>query len=1002
MHNPNDTLQNGRYHIMRRIGQGGMGAVYEAYDTRLKIRVALKEALFTDTALLRAFEREAQRLARLRHSALPNLIDHFMEGQGQYLVMEYIEGQDLNEALKRRGQPFPVAQVMAWADQLLDALTYLHSRQPPVIHRDIKPANVKVTPEGQIILLDFGLAKGGLSQLAPSESLHGATFNYAPLEQLRGQSTDSRSDLYALGATLYHLLTGQAPENAFQRYAERPNSDPLRPANQLNAQIPAHVADVLTRAMALDAAQRPANAVQMRADLFAPSQTMPLDATQRAASTVQIQTDYDYNAPTSQPIPPSSLPAWQRWVAPLMGALLLLVVSAVVLGWIFYKPDTKTEVAVVPSHPAPTSPAICPPTSIISREPDPLRVLQGTPVPQPVTPISIEDPSNVNVTELARWGNGVRNEVAYSPDGKWLVMASSLGIYVYDAQTLCPVRLMESDAALTSVAFSPEADNPIIAAGSMDKMVHLWSLDGDGNAQYIRSLGGERSQKSVTRVAFSPDGKILASGSSQSSATLYLWQVPQVGSEEDSRRELLLDSEPVGVNIYDIGFSPDGKKVALVLHGKPLQLGKIDDNGTVSLSDTNIPSVWRVEFSPDGETLATGSRDRTVGLWRVSHQAESLFTDTHSSPVQDIAYSANGEMLATGGSSGEVYLWAVSNGNKLQPLGNRNTDGGAVASMSFSPDNKMLVARSQNGAVHLWQVPNGRLLIKNTPPLAYTGPIQSVAISRDGALIASGSGKIQLWNAHDGTPLFEAPPVGGKNSVAISPDGQRLAFDSTDRTVQVWEMTSQQLFTLPQEDKSEVFSVAISPDGTLVASASKDNTLRLWDLSNYNLLHELKADAEIGIINQLAFSPDNQMLASASEHDKTVRLWETASGKLLKTLPSEQPPSSVTFSPDGQILAEGYGNGMVLLRSLSDDTPRNPPEMHTARVNSLAFSPDGKILASASSDDTVRLWRVSDGLPVRSLKGHTDAVNSVVFSADGKMLISGSTDGTMRLWGMRP
>src|SRR5215831_5773093 len=164
MLSPDTTLQ-GRYHIVRQLGQGGMGAVYEAVDTRLDTTVALKETLFTDEKLRKQFEREARLLARMHHPALPRVSDHFTEGEGQFLVMQYIAGQDLSEMLIARNAPFPEAEVTRWADQLCDALDYLHTQDPQIIHRDIKPQNLKLTTRGQIVLLDFGLAKGSVGQL---------------------------------------------------------------------------------------------------------------------------------------------------------------------------------------------------------------------------------------------------------------------------------------------------------------------------------------------------------------------------------------------------------------------------------------------------------------------------------------------------------------------------------------------------------------------------------------------------------------------------------------------------------------------------------------------------------------------------------------------------------------------------------------------------------------------------------------------------------------------
>jgi serine/threonine protein kinase len=246
-----------------------MGTVYEALDQRLNTTVALKETHFTEERLSKQFEREAQLLARLRHPAMTRVIDHFTENDGQYLVMDYIAGEDLWEMIERRSGAFPVDDVLKWADQLLDALEYLHSQDPPVIHRDIKPQNLKLTGSGQIILLDFGLAKGfagQISRVTTSGSIFGYTPNYAPLEQIHGTGTDARSDLYSLAATLYHLITGNAPAGALSRAMALANEqpDPLLLANEINAQVPAEVAEVLAEAMATNLAKRPTSAAQMR------------------------------------------------------------------------------------------------------------------------------------------------------------------------------------------------------------------------------------------------------------------------------------------------------------------------------------------------------------------------------------------------------------------------------------------------------------------------------------------------------------------------------------------------------------------------------------------------------------------------------------------------------------------------------------------------------------------------------------------------------------------
>jgi serine/threonine protein kinase len=266
---PTGTVLQNRYEIIKPIGQGGMGAVYLARDQRLGNTVALKETFFLDAMLLAAFEREARLLAGLRHVALPKVFDHFADTSGQFLVMEYISGDDLQELIQESGGATPVADVLHWADQILDALDYLHSQQPPIIHRDIKPQNLKLTSRNQVVLLDFGLAKGTaleMTNAGSNPSIFGYTPSYAPLEQAQGSGTDPRSDIYSLGATLYHLLTGVKPIDAMTRASCILNGqpDPLASASEINQSIPAALNRVVMSALALKKDERPSSAVEMR------------------------------------------------------------------------------------------------------------------------------------------------------------------------------------------------------------------------------------------------------------------------------------------------------------------------------------------------------------------------------------------------------------------------------------------------------------------------------------------------------------------------------------------------------------------------------------------------------------------------------------------------------------------------------------------------------------------------------------------------------------------
>lgn len=293
---PTGTVLQNRYRIVGLLGRGGMGAVYEAQDERLARTVALKETLVETDELRRAFEREARLLANLRHPALPKVLDHFSEGDGLFLVLEFIPGDDLASVLEKGERTFTPSEVLGFADQLLDALEYLHKLNPPVLHRDIKPANLKLVNNSHIVLLDFGLAKGSAGQmtLAQNKSVHGFSPNYSPLEQMQGTGTDERSDLYSLGATLYHLLTNVKPVDALSRATAIINGqpDPLRPANKINRKVGLSESAALMRAMALNVDHRPRSAAEMRDDLH--------NMAPRAAATVPI-TEEDETTRVSLP-----------------------------------------------------------------------------------------------------------------------------------------------------------------------------------------------------------------------------------------------------------------------------------------------------------------------------------------------------------------------------------------------------------------------------------------------------------------------------------------------------------------------------------------------------------------------------------------------------------------------------------------------------------------------------------------------------------------------------
>jgi len=265
---PRYTTLQSRYRIVRRLGSGGMGAVYEAIDRRLNITVALKESFASDHRLRKQFAREARLLARLSHPALPRVTDYFTESNRVFLVMQFIPGPDLAEIIARKRGPFPRQEVIGWADQILQALIYLHSPEHQIVHRDIKPHNLKIRAGGQIALLDFGLAKSDMTESSVNSrrSVFGFSRRYSPPEQIQDLGTSPRSDIYSLGATLYHLFTGVKPPDAITRATALADGqlDPLRPAHEVYSEVGPDIAVVLNRAMALNPDDRCGSAEEFR------------------------------------------------------------------------------------------------------------------------------------------------------------------------------------------------------------------------------------------------------------------------------------------------------------------------------------------------------------------------------------------------------------------------------------------------------------------------------------------------------------------------------------------------------------------------------------------------------------------------------------------------------------------------------------------------------------------------------------------------------------------
>lgn len=338
-------ILNNRYRIVKLLGQGGFGAVYRAWDLNLESPRALKENLVTSEDAQRQFKREAQILDKLSHPNLTKVIDHFIiPDQGQYLVMEFVEGQDLQEMLNARGSPLPETQVLPWISQICDALSYLHSQNPPIIHRDIKPANIKITPQGKAMLVDFGIAKVFDAGMQTSTGARALTPGYAPLEQYGKGKTDARTDLYALGATLYTVLTGEKPMES----VERAIKDDLTPPEKLNPKLSTTpLCSVLHRALEMNPDRRFQSAAEFKSSLqstLGPELVSPYKpgADKVAPTVVAPAQSTAIQASLEMPRAAQVLRRW-GWLAGIAGLLLVGIVVISVTAMLMFNKTKKPD-----------------------------------------------------------------------------------------------------------------------------------------------------------------------------------------------------------------------------------------------------------------------------------------------------------------------------------------------------------------------------------------------------------------------------------------------------------------------------------------------------------------------------------------------------------------------------------------------------------------------------------------------------------------------------------
>ncbi len=688
------TLQIGsllynRYRIQQVIAQGGMGAIYRANDESLGVQVAVKENLFATEESIRQFRREATILAGLRHPNLPRVTDHFsIDAQGQYLVMDFIEGDDLRQRLSARG-PASEDEAIAIGAAVCDALQYLHTRQPPVVHRDIKLGNIKITPTGQVFLVDFGLAKVVAPGMATTTGAQALTPGYASPEQY-GQGTTPLSDIYSLGATLYATLTNKIPEDGLARAMESTRLTPLR---AYAPSVSERTALVIEKAMSVRPEERYASAEALRLALLnttpaaarRSSQPLPFNSqeTQAAASSATVRMGGGMPQPPTHQFPtvatpqggfsqasPQPVPAVEKkagfpyWI---LGAILVLIIliggAFLVLrgsGGLFAPPATPTSTITLTLTIAPTA--------------IPTTAVPPTATPQPSATAAPTATSTIKPTALP------------SP-------------------SLTPTPAPPTSTSTPAPTATPAA-TPLGGGGGMiafaslreGKRPQIWVANPDGS--------GQRALTDVVdgacQPAWSPDGKRLVF------VTPCIRQMEEypggtlVVINADGSASESLPTLPGGD--FDPAWSPDGTLIAFTslregtahIFTITLATRKVD-RVTGAFSDDRRPA-----WSPDGKKIAFEStRLGQKQVWTMGAKGENQaeFTRMAEGPAFRPAWSGDGSILIYNRDNALPWVYARRTDQTLPPE-SRLTETRPVFKPVFSKDGNWIAYEGWTGSNH--------------------------------------------------------------------------------------------------------------------------------------------------------------------------------------------------------------------------------------------------------------------------------------------------------------
>jgi WD40 repeat protein/tRNA A-37 threonylcarbamoyl transferase component Bud32 len=973
----------GDYELLEQIGQGGMGVIYKARQLSLQRLVALKmirpDRLASPVDLLR-FRTEAEAVASLDH---PHIVPIYEVGEyaGQhYFSMKLIEGGSLAQHLPRLLGDLPAGVGLLAA--VARAVHYAHQRG--LLHRDLKPGNILLDAQGRPHVTDFGLVKR-LEPRAAEASLTQqgmivGTPNYMAPEQAVSQAgVSTAADVYSLGAILYELLTGRPPFRAatpLDTLRHVLEQEPPRPRS-LNRLVDRDLETVCLKCLHKDPPRRYASAEALADDLERwrkgePIQARPVSRRERVLKWVRRR------------------PALASLVA-LLVVVFLAGVTGVSWQWQRAEGEYRKARDLAEARGRTTYAVSIALAYVEWRAANAGRAEQ----------ILAECRPELcgwewhylrrlfRVRQLAsRYGHakGVL-AVAFSPDGARVASAGEDGIVkVWHPRDLREaLTLRGHTAAVRAVVFSP--DGRRLASGGDDGTVRVWDA---AHGKELARWSGHKA--GVTGLAFDPRGRHLAStGGKPTKGEMKLWNA-STGKALAGMTWFHLQAA--------VAFSPDGKYLATAGAEDIVALwdaATFEPWGTFRVQHQRSVSWTSVGFSADGLWVAAGSPDGLVRVWDMAKAREFFSAQTPTQAgVAGLAFCGrDSRFLVAATAENTVLGWYMKSGKPAFTLrGHRR----AVTAVACSPNGRRLVSGSLDRTVKLWDLTRRDDDRTFTP--ANEG-VTGVAFSPDGRRLAGATRDraVKVWEIATGDPVFKVvrlpAPV---ESLAFRPDGGQLTAAVGDGTVRLWDVPAGRERRCLRGHRGPVHAVAFRPDGRRLASAGEDGVTRIWDSATGREV--LALDAHGGPVYAVAFSPDGRRLATAGK-DGVTRVWEDATGREVLALNAHGGSVyAVAFSPDGGHLATAGQDETVQVWDVATRELIHTSRGHAGAVRGLAYSPKGR-LASVGDDKAVRLWDPA-GQELLALRGHSEPVLAVAFSQDGHRLASASDDGTIKVWDGTP